>query len=65
MLLLYNLLGNFNVIKIMNQESTEKTTPRLTVTKTARAAFIRRINMTQKITQVRKILLTPIRILTR
>ena len=65
MLLLYNLLGNFNVIKIMNQESTEKTTPRLTVTKTARAAFIHRINMTQKITQVRKILLTPIRILTR
>ena len=51
-------------IKIMNPESTEKTTPRLVVTKTARAALIRRINMTQNFARVRKFLLTPTRILT-
>ena len=51
-------------IKIMNPESTEKNTTRLAVTKTAMAAFIYRINTTQKITRVRKILLRPIRILT-
>ena len=51
-------------IKIMNPESTEKTTPRLAVIKTARAAFIHRINMTQNLTRVKKILLTPTQILT-
>ena len=51
-------------IKIMNPESTVKTAPRLVVTKTARAAFIHRTNMTQNLTRVRKILLTPTRILT-
>ena len=57
--------SNDHFIKIMNPESTEKTSPRLAVTKTTRAAFIHRINMTQKLTRVRKILLTPTRILTR
>ena len=55
-------------IKIMNPENTAKTTPRLAVTTTARAALIHRINMTQNMTQnfarVKKILLTPTRILT-
>ena len=55
-------------IKIMNPESTEKSTPRQAVTKTARAAFIHRLNMTQnmtqKLTRVRKILLTPTRMIT-
>ena len=56
----------------MNPESTAKTTPRLAMTKTARAALIHRINMTknmtqnmtQNLTRVKKILLTPTRILT-
>ena len=39
-------------IKIMIPESTKKTAPRLAVTKTARAAFIHRLNMTQKLTRV-------------
>ena len=56
------------IIKIMNPESTAKTTPHLAVTKTARAALIHRINMTQNMTQnfarVKKILLTPTQILT-
>ena len=51
-------------IKIMNPKSSEKTTPRLAVTKTVRVAFIHRINMTQKLTRVKKILLTPTQILT-
>ena len=55
-------------IKIMNPESTEKSTPRQAVTKTARAAFIHRLNMTQnmtqKLTRVRKLLLTPTRMIT-
>ena len=51
------------VIKIMIPESIEKTAPCQAVTKTARAAFIHRINMTQKLTRVRNILLTTTRIL--
>ena len=35
-------------IKIMNAQSIEKTTPRLAVTKTARAAFIHNINTSQE-----------------
>ena len=38
-------------IKIMNPESKKKTTPHLTVTKTARAAFIHRLNMPQKLSR--------------
>ena len=61
-------------IKIMNPESTVETAPRLVNTKTARAALIHRINrthrknriqnMTQNFARVKKILLTPTRILT-
>ena len=46
---------------ILNPESIEKTAPRLAVTKTARVAIIHRINMTKKLTRVRKILLTSTR----
>ena len=51
-------------IKIMNPENTTNTTPRLAVTTTARAALSHRIYRTQNLARVKKILLTPTRILT-
>ena len=50
-------------IKIMNPESIEKTALCLAVTETVRTAFIHRINMTQKLTRVRNILLTTTQII--
>ena len=51
-------------IKIMNPENTVQTAPRLANTKTARAALSHRIYRTQNLARVKKILLTPTRILT-
>ena len=48
-------------VKIMNPVSIEKTAPRQAVTKTAQAAFIHRIYMTQKHTTrvIYNLLMTP------
>ena len=52
-------------IKIMNPENTVKTSPpHLAVITTARAALSHRIYRTQNLARVKKILLTPTRILT-
>ena len=59
-------IDRVNSIEITNLAvSIEKTVPHLAITKTARAAFIQRIYRTQKLTRIRKLLLTTIQALPR